>query len=416
MKKFLFSLGGGLAVFGLVLITPASAENCPEGMIPEEFEIGIKVSSKGELKFSEKILEQDKTYLIKASETYRFANWVEAGIADASCSLRLPNILAPNTETDWVLGSDLDSPYENYLELFINGNPAGWGGCNEEHIYMKQFVGEGNKIKFNIKDNVYGDNYGDLNVDIYQCVDNDEDGDSVLDKEDKCRGTSFDEPEERLGVNRHIWKDQEGWVGYFTTLVPSRRGNFSEVSSKFSIKDTYGCSCFQILNEFEVAGLGKLVGHRNFGCSKSVMEDFSKDFSDGVIDGRYLIETVEVPANQSVNKSSTETLFSGVKYILRARGLADAGDTIDFDALCSKTNRIADDSWTDLVSGYTSYGETLLDLFVNNSNALWGDECTNDHEYWAEMDGNDSPASFRIYDIYPSNNRGSLFVDIYAQL
>jgi hypothetical protein len=111
----------------------------------------------------------DTAYKLVASGTYKFADWAGAGIADASCSQRLPMLFAPNTEIAWVPGSLLYAPYTNYLELWVDGATANWGPCNEvDHTYTKEFVGTGSPFSFNIVDNAYGDNFGGLSVDVYE--------------------------------------------------------------------------------------------------------------------------------------------------------------------------------------------------------------------------------------------------------
>ena len=93
-------------------------------------------------------------------------------------------------------------------------------------------------------------------------VDNDGDG---IAEGDMCPGTVPDEPSEGLGVNRHIWNGEE-----FVTLVPAGRGQFEEVSSGFSMEDTMGCSCAQILDDLG----GNNEGHHKFGCSKGLIESW----------------------------------------------------------------------------------------------------------------------------------------------
>lgn len=124
------------------------------------------------------------------------------------------------------------------------------------------------------------------------------------------------------------------------------------------------------------------------------------------------LESVEVFANGTTPVSSTSIMEEGRTYTLVVSGTVFAGDTIEFDAMYSITNRIDDDTWTDSVSGYTSFGPTLLDLFVNGVPSVWGPYTdTNIYEYTFVGDG--SPLDLWIYDVYYPNNTGSLFVDIY---
>lgn len=89
-------------------------------------------------------------------------------------------------------------------------------------------------------------------------VDNDNDG---IAENDYCPGTIEDVPEKELRVNRWIWNGTE-WI----TKSPEGEGP----PKKFTMEDTHGCSCFQIL---EGMG-GEMTGHYKFGCSISVIEDF----------------------------------------------------------------------------------------------------------------------------------------------
>lgn len=126
------------------------------------------------------------------------------------------------------------------------------------------------------------------------------------------------------------------------------------------------------------------------------------------------IETVDVFALNTPIATSITTFDSGTLYKIVASGTAFAGDTIDFDAKYSITNRITGDTWTDCVSGYEGYGPTLLDLMVNGGAVDWG-AYNSDHIYEYILTGTGTPANFQfqIYDIYPPNNYGSLTVDIY---
>lgn len=93
-----------------------------------------------------------------------------------------------------------------------------------------------------------------------KCKDQDEDG--VPDVLDVCPDTAIPEsaPTRRLGVNR--WALGAG-DGVFDTTLP--RGGGPSIS--FTIEETGGCSCEQII---EALNLGK--GHEKFGCSISAME------------------------------------------------------------------------------------------------------------------------------------------------
>lgn len=97
-----------------------------------------------------------------------------------------------------------------------------------------------------------------------KCKTPDSDGDGVLDDLDVCSGTVISEavPTQRLGVNRFALTDADG---IFDTTPPPGNGEGPDLS--FTIDDTAGCSCEQI-----IAALGLGAGHRKFGCSISAME------------------------------------------------------------------------------------------------------------------------------------------------
>lgn len=94
----------------------------------------------------------------------------------------------------------------------------------------------------------------------------DSDGDGVLDDVDVCPDTVIPEgvPTDRLGVNRFALVDEDG---LFDTTPPPGGGKGPQAS--FTIEDTAGCSCEQII---AAQGLGK--GHEKFGCSLSAMRDW----------------------------------------------------------------------------------------------------------------------------------------------
>jgi parallel beta-helix repeat protein len=107
----------------------------------------------------------------------------------------------------------------------------------------------------------YGDDSSvwSVNADmIYSC---DADQDGVFDPDDLCPGTAPDAPTVDLGINRWIW-DGDDWI----TKSPKGKGPETD----FTMEQTYGCSCFQILDTYD----NPMEGHRKFGCSQSVLEEF----------------------------------------------------------------------------------------------------------------------------------------------
>lgn len=104
-----------------------------------------------------------------------------------------------------------------------------------------------------------GDGVGDL-------CDTDDDNDLVPDDIDMCPMTSIPEltvPSVKLGVNRFalIGNDNN-----FDTVSPKGKGP----RKVFTIEDTGGCSCEQIL----AANPDEQEGHIKFGCSISIMEEW----------------------------------------------------------------------------------------------------------------------------------------------
>lgn len=89
----------------------------------------------------------------------------------------------------------------------------------------------------------------------------DEDGDGVSNADDVCPGTAIPEsvPTNSLHANRFALTDGDE---IFDTVT-----NGSKSPYIYSIQDTAGCSCEQIVDEM---GLGKR--HTKFGCSNRIME------------------------------------------------------------------------------------------------------------------------------------------------
>jgi predicted extracellular nuclease len=97
---------------------------------------------------------------------------------------------------------------------------------------------------------------------LYVVADSDFDG--VPNGVDQCAGTVIPEsvPTQRLGTNRWALTDGDG---IFDTNPPNGRGN----GRSFTIEDTAGCSCEQIIDELN---LGQ--GHVKFGCSTGAMDNW----------------------------------------------------------------------------------------------------------------------------------------------
>jgi hypothetical protein len=102
----------------------------------------------------------------------------------------------------------------------------------------------------------------------------DDDGDGVPNPVDVCPGTLIPElvPTLSLGVNRYALVDEDG---SFDTTQPGQRSmkapSQSGPISLFTVGDTGGCSCEQII---DAQHLGK--GHEKFGCSLGAMRNWVK--------------------------------------------------------------------------------------------------------------------------------------------
>ena len=111
-------------------------------------------------------------------------------------------------------------------------------------------------ISNNDQRNFDGDAMGDV-------CDEDDDNDGVLDESDLCANTSADKFR-RLIVGGYGDIDNDG-------IFETRKKLFGPIiNSKYSLKDSYGCSCLQIL---EIKP-GNNLGERNFGCRKATLEVF----------------------------------------------------------------------------------------------------------------------------------------------
>lgn len=98
----------------------------------------------------------------------------------------------------------------------------------------------------------------------------DSDGDGVPDPNDSCPDTIIPEsvPTNHLGVNRWALVDDDNM---FDTTPPPGGGGGPDFL--FSVADTGGCSCEQLIDAWD---LGQ--GHTKFGCSTGVMLQWTASF------------------------------------------------------------------------------------------------------------------------------------------
>lgn len=238
------------------------------------------------------------------------------------------------------------------------------------------------------------------------------DDDGVYGSEDLCPGTLHD-PIEGLGVNRHVWYGGK----YFTTLLPPKK-NKVEAPSGFSIEDTYGCSCTQILDLIKDASGDEMLGHYKFGCSKSIIEDFILDMNDGELDGKYLLDKFDVPGDDETGIYSNITTTHGAQYLLEASGTYKFAKYWTVGGIADAMYSLRPDgTWllgSELPVPYTDF----LSLRVDGNPVTWAGTYTDpEHIYTLDYIGTGNPIHFNIFDGGTiGDNSGSLHVKIFVEL
>lgn len=217
--------------------------------------------------------------------------------------------------------------------------------------------------------------------------DADIDGDSVANEGDKCSSTVADTwTTSQLGVNRLMWNGTK-WV------TKNPKGKVVSDAST-SMAYTSGCSCKQILDAVTATFGSQMEGHYKFGCSKSVLNDWNMDWSDGVLDGKKYLETVTVDSAVMGGASSVASLMTGKNYLFESSGTWTnrPGEAVD-------TKFTTMDGWvtpTDAPDG--GYDPKLLDLQVNASFMDWG-AYSAVHEYsMMYTPAATAPVNFRVFD------------------
>ena len=230
----------------------------------------------------------------------------------------------------------------------------------------------------------------------------------MLGDDDLCPNTVADadagvpSSDKGLGKNRWIWTGTE-WYS-----------NAQGVDKGFTIEETKGCSCAQILDVLVDKTGQPFDGHYKFGCSQSVVEEW--------IDGWYPLEVVEVPSNDVAGADSQSTLFDGEDYMLIASGewynFLDNSRVVDAEY-------ISDDEWLTYEDGPPALVPDQLDLQVDASFQDWGVYSSN-HEYSIDFAGAESTVNFRVFDgdagtntpnvNWYTDNDGSLLVAILLKL
>lgn len=235
--------------------------------------------------------------------------------------------------------------------------------------------------------------------------DNDLDDDGVLNESDRCPNTSEDSFwGVAWGTNR--WQLESDYIWYQNGKKEKKTGE--------PISYTYGCSGHQILTMLQEELGDVMKGHWKYGLSSSVLEDFHMDLNDGVLDGRYLLESVAVDSSKTTNLSSLSYNL-GLNLYLESQGMYSYGP-----AMADTEWQMRSGNWIsgDLVMGEWHHG---LDVVINDEGFDWlggpyaGPSATNVYtlNYTTTADGY---LNFKVLDDIYGDNVGSLTVKIYADI
>ncbi len=234
-----------LIILGVIALSFAFAVNFAQAQVVRTAEITIPEEGdcvSGTLYLGATLIDDD----------YDPVQWaVRKGTCAAGTNTVLGNVDGHNDPFSWtyVVG---DGTYTHTFSA--EANISGWDERNYCFIFNpKEDAGEAD-IRLTVTFDV-----------SFDC---DNDNDDVSNIDDLCPGTVVDTPDLGLGVNRHVWYSDE----YFTTLIPGKKPR--QTDSSFSIADTYGCSCEQILEKLATITHKDYEGHYKYGCSKSVIEDW----------------------------------------------------------------------------------------------------------------------------------------------
>lgn len=106
-------------------------------------------------------------------------------------------------------------------------------------------------------------------------INKDSDNDSILDGVDMCANTNIPETAPSKGLKSNHFALLDGDIFFDTKIKEKKKKHKKDKKSKysFSLVDTAGCSCEQIVAE---KGKGKSKGHLKHGCSSGVMKEWVK--------------------------------------------------------------------------------------------------------------------------------------------
>ena len=237
---------------------------------------------------------------------------------------------------------------------------------------------------------------------------NDDDGDDVLNGEDKCNAEPSDD-------NFDQWGESQGryqWNG--TTWKSSSKGAKGFTPT---MELTYGCTGKQILDAMSAATGLDFGGHYKFGVTKSILEAWN---AGEYHVGPTFVENVEVLGTGETAESDT-SLQLGVDYFLEASGtyrFANWGSYGIADAEWAYRDAThAPGGIAGWVKGEGYYASACgLDVQVDGSCVDWGDPVSPTNEYSIDYVGTGGQVSFYIYDSSYVDNSGSISVNIFEDL
>lgn len=252
-------------------------------------------------------------------------------------------------------------------------------------------------------------------------ADLDLDDDGILNEDDLCPDTVSDTGswDESWGTNRWQYMSEDGSEGWYQNK-PGKKG--AKVATfAYGLEYTYGCSGQQILDLLtEALGENAMNGHRKFGLSSGLLEEFHADMNDGVLDGRYLIESLDV-SGKGTPTTSAFTSVAGVTYFLEASGTYRFANWGIYGIADAKYNyRDASHNggtagWVDGAS-WASPLTSYLQVMEGGQAIAWVGEQNDAHFYTASLLGDGGQLSFNILDTSYGDNSGSINVKIFAEL
>ena len=99
----------------------------------------------------------------------------------------------------------------------------------------------------------------------------DDDNDGVANDADYCPSTIIDISAKAWGVHRWYWKGDESFK-----QVHNKSGKGE--GGPFTISDTHGCSCYQILDMLSKEGGTNFEGQYKFGCTTGILNNIIHNF------------------------------------------------------------------------------------------------------------------------------------------